>query len=110
MSITVEEKEQLYKEFKDRMLMEQQIKGDGNGVANLAPSRDYFNQEKTRLIKEGRWTPDLYPGWELISKLTCKVCGVKYVRHLEPSQLDIANNFATEVVKLYFETYDKGFK
>ena len=105
MSITVEEKEQLYKEFKERMIMEQQNKG--TGAEKLAPARDYFNQEKERLYKEGKWNPDLYSGWEQIRSLTYKVCGAKYMRNLEPKYLDIANDFATEVIKLYFENYEK---
>jgi hypothetical protein len=108
MSITVEEKEQLYKEFKERMIKEQESRR--TGAEKVAPARDYFNQEKERLYKEGKWTPDLYAGWEGIRKLACRVCDVKYVNHLEPKHLDIANDFAIEVIKLYFEAYEKALE
>ena len=106
MSITLEEKEALYEEFKERMLNERS--SGAKEIRNLGPARDYFNEEKTKLQKEGSWNPDLYDGWAFITKLTYRVVGVRYVRDIPDEKLGLANDFAKEVIKLYYEYYKKG--
>lgn len=110
MSLTYEEKEQLYEEFKERMRAEQEEKTHNHGAQSLRPALNYFDNEKTKFMNAGIWKPGLYLGWELIRKLTCRVCGVKIIKHISDEQRDLANEFAIKVTDLYFEYYKKGFE
>lgn len=110
MSITQEEKEQLFEEFKERLKNEQK-QGYASGYEtyhNLEKAKDYFWEKYRHMTDKHsceRWLSlGISSGdWDFIRKLICHANGTGIVRDISPDKLDESNELAIRIIDLLFD-------
>ena len=115
MSITNEEKEQLFEEFEQRLGLKKKKQGYATckeTITNLKPAHDYFWNMYYKMRSEFPFELTCYHGmqgsdWDLIRKLTCRAYGYSIVKDIPPEVLDEANSLAITIIDLL---YDRNYK
>lgn len=113
MSITTEEKEALFAEFKARL--ENQKQGYASGyetVHNMEQSKDYFWAKYDSMTKNHAfdiWSPKgiMSYDWDMIRKLVCHATGVSIVKQIQPDKLKDVNDLAMKIIDLLFDYNEK---
>lgn len=114
MSITIEEKEELFKEFEARLIEKSKVNYKPQGYAsgyntihNLEPAKDYFKQKFDQMHNDFDFSIWTYHGiqwsdWDKIRMLICHTFGTGLVKDLPMDQLEAANNLAKTLIDLVF--------
>lgn len=118
MSITIEEKEELFKEFEARLQLECKIKkkqGYASGyetIHNLERAHGYFRSKYYQMVERnpfevwGRHGVP-YADWDKIRIMVCHAFGVNIVKHLPEDKIEAANDLAISVIDLIFAQNEK---
>lgn len=115
MSITIEEKEALFKEFEarlaDKQVKERKKQGYASGYAtlhNLEPAKDYFKKRFDQMHSDFAFDIWTYHGlmwsdWDKIRMLVSHTYGISLVKNIPEDRLEAANNLAIAMIDLIFE-------
>lgn len=117
MNITELEKEQLYEEFKERMVNEGVIAPKSaawKNQNNLQVAREHFRvraENLRKLFDHAIWTEGLnWPEWEFIKKLICHTYCVSSASGIKDDLLEEANNLAIKLIDEVFDVNEKHLK
>lgn len=115
MSITIEEKEELFKEFEARLAEKEANKQKKQGYAsgygtvhNLEPAKDYFKKRFDQMHSDFAFNIWTYHGlmwsdWDKIRMIVSHTYGTSLVKNIPDDQLEAANGLAIAIIDLIFE-------
>jgi hypothetical protein len=118
MNITNQEKEQLFEEFKNRMMNEAALNSKSAAYRNqnnLKEAREYFKVRAEKIRKDFNfeiWSNNglNWPDWTFIIRLVCHAYGVSTISGIADELLDEANGLATELTDKVFSINEKTLK
>lgn len=118
MNISNEEKEQLFEEFKTRLLspsVDKTKSASYRNQHNLAPARNHFKNKRDDIRKEFHTVAYMshginWPDWSLITRLVCHSYGVSTIGRISDDLLESANKMAIQLVDTLFNTNEETLR